>query len=88
MQYARNNRLLLLLVITGAVVSFAKFIISEFNSTAISIGGHGQEAVMEASKYGNRAVLFFFLTMVLIVVAILLRYRIRKLETKNSGQND
>jgi hypothetical protein len=85
MQYARGHRLLLLIVIAGAVLSFANCILLGFNSMAISMGGHGQEAVTESSKYGNRAEQFFFLSIILIVVAILVRYRIHKLETKNFG---
>ena len=83
MQYARNHRLLLLIVIAGAVLSFANCILLGFKSMAISMGGHGQEAVMDSSKYSNRAEQFFFLSIVLIVVAILVRYRIHKLESKH-----
>jgi membrane protein implicated in regulation of membrane protease activity len=88
MEYARNHRLLLLLVITGAIISFAECIISEFKSMAIGVGGHGDGAVLESSGFGNRAWQFFFLTLVILAFAIFIRYRIKKLEAKNSRQNE
>ena len=80
--------MLLRLVIVGSIVSFSRCAVMGFYSIAISMGGHGQEAVMESEKDGNEAEQFFFLTMALIVVAILLRYRIKKFDVKNSEQNE
>jgi hypothetical protein len=55
---------------------------------AVSMGGHGQEAVMDSERDSNHAEQWFFLTMVLIVVAVVLRYVINKVETRHSGQNE
>ncbi len=87
MEYAKNHRLLLVLAISGAIISFAASIISGFYSMAIGVGGHGDAAVLASSRYGDTAGLLFFLAMLFIVVAVLLRKAIRKLEKKNSEQN-
>ena len=88
MKYAKGYRFLLRLAIVGSIISLGICVVMGFYSIAISMGGHGQAAVIESEKDGNEAEQFFFLTIGLIVVAIFLVYRIKKLQVKYSEQNE
>jgi H+/Cl- antiporter ClcA len=88
MKNALSYRLLFRLAVVGSIVSFLRCIALGFYSMATSLGGHGQEAVLESAKDGNKAELWFFLSMALVVVAVALLYAINKVEAKNSGQKE
>lgn len=53
-----------------------------FYSIGTSMGGHGEQAVIDAKRDGNQAELFFFLSMALLIVAVVLLYMINKRSQK------
>lgn len=86
MKFARNHRLPFLIVVAGAILAFAKCTILGIDAMALSIRGRGDAILLVASNYGNKAWQFLFLAIILVVVAILIRYRINKLEVRKIDQ--
>ncbi len=86
MKFVQRYRFLLRVVIVGSIFSFLCCAVKGLYSIAISMGGHGDADVLESKKDSNEAQQFFFRSILLRVVAILIRYRINKLGTKNSGE--
>ena len=84
MKYIWGYKLLFRVAIIGSGISFAVCVLKGFRAMSTSIGGHGDEAVIASKQYGNEAERFFFLSMALLVVAVVLLFVIKKAQTKSS----
>lgn len=86
MQDFKVYRIFFRLTIIGAVISFIRCVMLEIYSWGLSVGGHGGDVVAEVQKSGNMAEKLFFLTIGLIVSAIWLRYKMKKIKAKDPAQ--
>ena len=84
MKNIRAYKILFRVAIIGSILSFGRCATMAFYSIGTSMGGHGEQAVIDAKRDGNEAELFFFLSMALLMVAVVLLYIINKALAKNS----